>query len=46
MKGLRGGVLWYAAQGNPQVDAKIAGKVRFWTGTGLQLARKSDQEKK
>ncbi len=28
----RGGVLWYAAQGNPQPDAEIANR-RFWTGT-------------
>jgi len=36
-KGLRGGDLRYAAQGNPQVDAKIAENRRFWTGTGKEL---------
>ena len=33
-KDFRGDVLWYAAQGNPQADAEIAKKRRFWTGTG------------
>ena len=32
-KGLCGGVLLYAAQGNTQSDAEIAEKRRFWTGT-------------
>jgi len=31
---LRGGVLLYAAQGNPKIDAEIAEKRRFRTGTG------------
>jgi len=31
---LRGDVLLYVAQGNPLIDAKIAEKRRFRTGTG------------
>ncbi len=33
IKDLRGGVLLYAAQGNPKIDAEIAEKRRFRTGT-------------
>jgi len=33
IKGFRGGVLLYAAQGKPQIDAELAEKRRFWTGT-------------
>ena len=33
IKGFRGDVLVYFAQGNPQIDAKIAKKHRFRTGT-------------
>jgi len=36
---LRGGVLLYAAQGNPKIDAEIAEKRRFRTGTSLILHR-------
>jgi len=32
---LRGDVLVYVAQGNPLIDAKIAEKRRFQTGTSL-----------
>jgi len=32
---LRGGVLLYAAQGHPKIDAEIAEKRRFRTGTSL-----------
>ena len=28
-KDLRGGVLWYVAQANPKLDAKLADKGRF-----------------
>jgi len=30
---LRGGVLLYAAQAIPPIDAEIAGKGHFWTET-------------
>ena len=33
IKGLRGGVQWYAAQAIPQIDAEIAEKGRLWTET-------------
>jgi hypothetical protein len=33
IKDLNGGVVLYAAQSNPQVDAKIAVKDRFLTNT-------------
>jgi hypothetical protein len=33
IKGLRGGVHWYAAQANPQIDAAMAKKYRFRTET-------------
>ncbi len=33
-KGFRGGVLEYAAQGNPQSDEEIAKNGRFGMGTG------------
>ncbi len=33
IKGLSGGVVLYAAQSNPQIDAEIAEKGRFWTKT-------------
>jgi len=36
-KGLRRGVLLYAAQENPQVDAEIAEERRFRTGTSLVI---------
>jgi hypothetical protein len=33
IKGLRGGVLEYAAQGIPQIDAEIAENSHFWMET-------------
>jgi len=33
IKGLRGSVLEYAAQGIPQIDAEIAEKGRLWMET-------------
>ena len=33
IKGLRGGVLLYAAQGIPQIDADIVKKCHFWMDT-------------
>ena len=33
IKGLRGGVLGYAAQGIPQIDAEIAENSHFWMET-------------
>jgi hypothetical protein len=33
IKGLRGGVLLYAAQAMPPIDAEIAEKGRFWPET-------------
>jgi hypothetical protein len=35
IKELRGGILLYAAQAIPPIDAEIAGKGHFWTETSL-----------
>jgi len=35
IKGLRGGVLLYAAQAMPPIDAEIAEKGHLWTETNL-----------
>jgi hypothetical protein len=41
IKGLRGGVPWYAAQEIPQIDTEIAEKGRFRTETGSCFRNKN-----
>jgi len=37
IKGLRGGIRWYAAQAIPPIDAEIGQKDHLWMETNYQL---------